>query len=250
MKAVNKYIKFAGAIIILGLVFPANLSSLNEPGKSFEEIFILIYKQEFKEARLELDRSKDKLDKWEAQVLDLDLLFWKAISTDRQDDFDNLETGLRTYSSAVRKGDATDQLSELISLSYSFRLQAIKGRFIAMMTDFFRINHLVQHFDTAALDQEQKEVYNIYLALYNIGKSKLLFNNQKVKEESIRILEDCLNSSNPVYQTSAQYFLSKIYLEVDKSPADARVYCEQLCSSYPTNKIFIHNLALCSDPEL
>ncbi len=227
--------------------FVNELSGLNNTEKSFEEIFNLIYKQQFTEAHLELTKEKDELDKWEYHILYLDLLCWEALSSNSKEDYDRFESALKNSSSALRKTREKDRLVELITLSYSFRLEAIRGNLISMMLDFLKINHIIQRFDTTMLSTDQQEVFKIYLALFNIGKSKLLFNNSKVREDSIRMLESCLSSSNTVYQTIAKYFLSKIYLEVDHSPAKARIYCKQLCNTYPTNKIFIYNLELCNN---
>ncbi|MBN1388737.1 MAG: hypothetical protein JW965_09840 [Bacteroidales bacterium] len=223
------------------------LPGTNDKNKDFEKIFNLIYNQEFDQANIQLIQSRNKLDKWEYQVLDLDLLWWEALSGDSREDYERFESALKIYSSDLKQSRSPDNLEELINLSYSFRLAALKGNLFTMMLDFVRINHIIQKFETDRLTTEQKQVFKIYMGLFNIGKSKLLFNNSKLREEGIEILESNINSANPVYQTLSCYFLSKIYLELDKTPSKARIYCEQLCNAYPTNKIFIYNLELCNN---
>ena len=238
-------ITYALMLFTCGLL--TELSCFADGENSFQEIFDLIYKQQFTEAHLELTKEKDELDKWEYHILYMDLLCWEALSGNTREDYDRFESALKNYSSALRKTREKDRLVELITLSYSFRLEAIRGNLISMMLDFLKINHIIQRFDTTMLSTDQQEVFKIYLALFNIGKSKLLFNNSRLREEGIKILEENLASTNPVYQTISRYFLSKIYLELEQSPAKARAYCEQLCNSYPANKIFSYNLELCNE---
>ncbi len=233
------------SLIILLFYITNELSGLNNTEKSFDEIFNLIYNQQFNEAHLELIRSKNKLDKWEYHILNLDLLWWEAISGNSKEDFARFESALDNYSSDLKQNHSPDSLEELINLSYSFRLATLKGNLFLMMLDFLRINHIIQRFEIDRLTMEQQEIFKIYLALFSIGKSKLLFNSSRLREEGIEILESSITSSNHVYQTISCYFLSKIYLELDQSPGKARIYCEQLCKSYPANKIFIYNLELC-----
>ncbi|MDT8401421.1 MAG: hypothetical protein RQ743_06980 [Bacteroidales bacterium] len=245
---IHRRIRYYLLMLLCG--FTCELAASCSGGTSFEKIFDLIYSQQFHEASLELDSSKNELDRWEYHILSLDLMWWEALSGSTREDYKRFESALDDYASGLKNARDPDKLEELITLSYSFRLEAIKGNLIPMMLDFLKINHLIQHFDTAGLDPARQEIFKIYLALFNIGKSKLLFNNSRIKEEAVEILVSNLDSPYPVYRTISRYFLSKIYLEVDPSPARARIYCEQLCSAYPTNKIFIYNLEMCKNPDL
>ncbi|MGM0666981.1 MAG: hypothetical protein ACQETA_06640 [Bacteroidota bacterium] len=235
--------------LIFLLFFTSRLFAFGENDRDFTRIFDLIYNQDFKEARLELDRAKTGLDKWEYNILNIDLLWWEALTADSREAYKNFESALKSTYSDINKSREPYSLEELITLSYSFRLEAMQGKLIPMMIDFMKINHIIQRFDTGGLTCAQKELFNVYLALFNIGKSKLLFNNPGLREEGIKILEANLSSSDSVSLTISRYFLSKIYLEVDPSPEKARIYCEQLCSAYPANKIFIYNLELCNNTD-
>lgn len=245
MKSLISYGHFLFFLFLLIFGFSFQSSASDKPGKTFEEIFDLIYKQQFSAAQFRLEGSRDSLDKWEYQVLDLDLLFWEALSGNNKNSYDQFEMRLKSYNSGLRKKDNDYLLEEMIVSCYSFRLQVIKERPIAMMVILLRINQIIQQIEVEILNPDQQEVYKIFLALYNIGKSKLLLNNSNLTEDSIHTLESCLDSSNPVFRTAARYLLLKIYLEMEHSPAKARIYCEQLCSTYPTNKIFLSILELC-----
>ncbi|MFO8234650.1 MAG: hypothetical protein R6U04_04490 [Bacteroidales bacterium] len=232
------------ALIIL-LSFHNESAGINNPDKSFEKVFDLIYKQQFSDASHELTQSKNRLDRWEYHILYLDLLWWEMISDNNANDYDRLESALAKHTSDLRNSKNPDSLEELITLSYSLRLAAIKKNSFFMMVNMYRINRIIERIDTNRLSTEQQEIFKIYTALFNIGKSKLFFFNSKLKRESIKILESNISSVNPVYQTISCYFLSKVYLELDQSPAKAEIYCKQLCKIYPGNKIFIYNLEQC-----
>ncbi|HDZ40743.1 MAG TPA: hypothetical protein ENH59_03570 [Bacteroidetes bacterium] len=225
----HRQIKYCLLILLCG--FTCELTASCATGTSFEKIFDLIYSQQFHEASLELNSSENELDRWEYHILSLDLIWWETLSGSTREDYKRFDSALKDYTSDLKNARDPDKLEELITLSYSFRLGAIKGNLIPIMPDFLKINHLIQHFDTAGLDPARQEIFKIYLALFNIGKSKLLFNNSRIKEEAVEILESNLNSPYHVYQTISRYFLSKIYLEVSPSPARAKIYCEQLCSA-------------------
>jgi hypothetical protein len=235
--------------LIILLCFTTRLLADAETDSEFVKIFDLIYNQNFEDARLELDRAKKGLDEWEYDILNIDLLWWEALTADSREDYRQFESALKSKYSEIKKRREPYSLEELITLSYSFRLEAMMGNIIPMMIDFMKINHIIQRFETAGLSPTQKDLFNVYLALFNIGKSKLLFNKPALREEGIEILEANLGSSDPVSLTISRYFLSKIYLEVDPSPEKARVYCEQLCSAYPSNKIFTYNLELCNSTD-
>jgi hypothetical protein len=235
--------------LILLLCFTGRLFAFDENDGDFIKIFDLIYNQDFEEARFELDRGKTGLDKWEYNILNIDLMWWEALTVDSREAYKHFESALKSTYSDIKKSRKSYSIEELITLSYSFRLEAMQGNLISMMIDFMKINHIIQRFDTGVLSPTQKELFNVYLALFNIGKSKLLFNNPGLREEGIKILEANLSSSDSVSLTISRYFLSKIYLEVDPSPEKARIYCQQLCSAYPANKIFIYNLELCNNTD-
>ncbi|MFH1319812.1 MAG: hypothetical protein ABII90_04055 [Bacteroidota bacterium] len=236
---------FLTILITLLICTTGELLGFSDKEKGFNKIFNLIYNQQFREAHAELIQSKNNIERWNYQMLLLDLYWWKAISSNRDDDFAALESVLKEYSTELKTTPNPDDLEELICLSYSLRLALIKNRLFSIVGNIYKINHIIEQFEIHELTIEQQDIFNIYLALFNIGKSKLFFYNPKLREEGIKVLESNLTSLNPVYQTISIYFLSKIYFELDKSPMKAMIYCEQLCKLYPDNKVFAHNLELC-----
>lgn len=236
---------FLAGLITL-LMFPgAEALSQSSEEKPFNKIFDLIYNQKFCEAETELKASEAVMEKWGYRLLMLDLYWWKAISGNSEVDYQSLELVLNEYSALLNDSSDADDLEELICLSYSLRMALIKNRIFPILANIYRINRIIGGYDTERLTSEQQDVFKIYAALFNIGKSRFLFTGPGKKAEGIKILEDNLTSPNKQYQTISCYFLSKIYLDLDKLPSKATIYCEKLCQLYPENRIFAYNLDLC-----
>lgn len=241
---------FLMSLIFLVFCSANKLSGSDNNEKVSENIFNLIYNQKFNEAEAELIRSKSILEKWNYQILVLDLKWWKAISSNNKTDFAEFEAILEEYSHDLNNADVTDKLEELIYLSYSLRYALLESRIFNTMVNLYKINRIIDQFEINRLPAEQLEIFQIYAVLFNIGKSKLLFFNSNLYIEGIKALENNITSGNPVCQTISYYFLSKIYFDLDRSSLKARIYCEKLCERYPCNKVFAHNLELCKIKKL
>lgn len=235
------------SVIILSFCIADNLLGFDVKDKPFDKIFNLIYNQQFNEAQEELILAKKELDELNYDILMFDLYWWKAISSNRENDFDELESILKKYSDDLKNKPNLYKLEELIYLSYSLRFSFLKRRFLSSIANIYMINQITEQLEIEKLTIEQRNIFEIYLALINICKSRVFFYDPQLRLESIHILESNITSSNPVYQTISCYFLSKIYFELDKSPSKSRIYCEMLCKNYPGNKVFIHNLELCKN---
>ncbi|MBW6500522.1 MAG: hypothetical protein K0B05_03930 [Bacteroidales bacterium] len=235
---------FLTGLITLMMFHGAEALSQNIEEKPFDKIFDLIYNQKFGEAETELRTSEVVMEKWGYQLLLLDLHWWKAVTGNSEEDYQNLESVLNEYSARLNNSPDPDDLEELICSSYSLRLALVKNRIFAILANIYRINRIIGGYDTERLTSEQQDVFKIYTALFNIGKSRFLFTSPGLKAEGIKTLEDNLTSPNKQYQTISCYFLSKIYLDIDKLPSKAIIYCEKLCQLYPDNRIFAYNLDL------
>jgi hypothetical protein len=235
-------------LIPLTLIFislPFTLIGANNENESLNRVFKLIYNQKFDSAMSELFISRNNLNPLKYKMLELDLYWWKALSSNSENDLNHFENILAKHFSGALNQNDSDKLGELICLSYSFRLSAIKNHYFSMMLNMIKMNKIVKQVEIDKMPGEEREIFMIYTAVFNIGKSKLFFNNPRLYNESIKVLERNITSINLVYQTISNYFLSKIYIEIEKVPAKAKVYCERLCKMYPGNEIFAHNLDLC-----
>lgn len=209
---------------------------------SYDRIFSLIYNQQFDEARAELSREDTMLDILHYQLLLLDLYWWEAITSNSSNDFSQLKAELHKTSHHKEYDLERQKLMELIRLSYAFRIAATKSHMIASMIYFTRINVIIEQAEPAKLTFEQQEIFWLYTALINIGKSYFNFGSRKMREENIEFLISKLNSPINSHRTIANYFLSKIYADMEMNFVEALGYCEELCRLYPDNTVFINNL--------
>ena len=241
------FVVFLAGLITLCIFPGAEVLCQSSDEKPFDKIFDLIYNQKFGEAETVLRTSEAIMEKWGYQLLLLDLHWWKAISGNSEEDYQNFESVLNESSTRLNNSPDPDDLEELICFSYSLRLALIKNRIIPIVANIYRINRIISGYDNERLTSEQQDISKIYTALFNIGKSRFLFTSPGLKAEGIKILEDNLTSPNKQYQTISCYFLSKIYFDLDKLPSKATIYCEKLCQLYPDNRIFAYNLELCKN---
>ena len=123
---------------------------------------------------------------------------------------------------------------------------AKKKQPLKMFNYFFRINKIIKTLDSSNLSPEEQSIFNIYKAVFNISKSKLLFLNTKIKNDNIIILKKYQESASLINKTITNYFLAKVYYELNKSPDQAKIHYLELCKLYPNNKIFRTALDLCS----
>jgi hypothetical protein len=223
-----------------------NASGCSNDSLIYDRIFSLIYSQQFDRARAELSREENKLDILHYQILLLDLYWWEAI-TNSSTDFSHLKAELQKTSEYKGYDLEHQKLLELIRLSYSFRIAAAKNHMIASMIYFTRINGILEHAEPARLTSEQQEIFRLYRALINIGKSHFNFGSRKIRKENIEFLVSRLNSPVISHRTIAYYFLSKIYADMEMDYVEALGYCEELCRLYPDNTIFISNLKHCRE---
>lgn len=207
-----------------------------------DSIFFHIYNQQFDQAENELIHSKQTLKPLTYNLLTTDLTWWKAISLNNKVDFDILENNLTEKLSKVEKLSSQNNLEELLYLNYLLRLTAINNQPFKMLNYFIRINKFIESFDNSSLPVEEQNIFDIFKAVFNISKTKVLVFNTGFKNENIKILKGFQESSSLVNKTTACYFLGKIYFEIEKSPEQAIEYYSKLCKLYPNNMIFKNEL--------
>jgi hypothetical protein len=213
--------------------------------QNFQKIFRLIYQQRYAEAEREIVSSGKLSDPLHRKILMLDLKWWEAISKEEKPDFSEFESELAENVTQLKAGNYDNTLFQMIILTYSLRLSAKKGQIFSMMSNMYKINQLISQFDESLLEGHDREIYQIYKAVFLVGKSKLILFNAQLKEQGMQTLESYLTSPNIVVLTVAHYSLAKIYFEIEKSYEKSAFYFQKLCTIYPENYIFSKSLNEC-----
>lgn len=235
-----KSLKFLFVIIVLSIYSNKIYCYENET----DSIFFLIYNQEFSTAEAALSHSRNNLNPLIYNLLNTDLIWWKAISSNKEKDFKILEKDLSKKLSNTGKLASENKLEELVYLNYLIRLMSIRNQYLKMFGYFIQINSLIETVDNSNFSEEERNIFEIYKAIFYISKSKLVFTKPQYKYDNIEILKGYMESSSLVNKTISCYFLAKIYSEIEKSPEQTLQYYNHLCNIYPNNKIFRNELSL------
>lgn len=246
MSYLHKLLLVCALALIAFYSFPISDNQVYINRNDTDSIFFLIYNQEFSTAEAALSLSRKNLKPLIYNLLNSDIIWWKAISSNKENDFKILENDLFKKLSNSEKLSSANKLERLVYLNYLMRLMSIRNQYLKMFGYFLQINSLIETIDNSGFSDEERDIFEIYKAIFYISKSKLLFTKPQFKYDNIEILKRYLESSNLINKTIACYFLGKIYFEIEKSPEQAIKYYSKLCQLYPNNMIFKNELLSCS----
>lgn len=215
-----------------------------------DTIFSFIYNQQFEKAEKQLDILQKKTNDTDYIILKIDLNWWKSVKKINVHDFTNFKVVLHQITEKLQGVQAKNELNNLILLSYSMRMEAHEDRYISMIGSFNKINHLIKVLDKQPLSKYEKDIYELYKAILGIFKSKVIFyNSPGLRKESIAALEKNSISTQIIQKTIANYFLAKVYLELENNPSKSIAYFKRLNQMYPQNLIFADYIKLCNDKK-
>lgn len=216
---------------------PNNITHLNT-----DSIFYHIYNQQYPTAEIELNNVKNSFISY--FLLETDLKWWKSLLANNDNDFENFENYLNDKLNVAKNHSNEPNFEELICLNYLLRLASVTKQHLKMMNYFFKLNNFIESFDSNSLSFDEKNIYSIYKAVFNISKNKIFLINAKNNIENIQVLKRFENSQNIVCKTFAHYFLAKIYMELEKKPQEAQKHYQKLNLLYPNNQFFQTSLTL------
>ncbi len=205
-----------------------------------DSIFYHIYNQQYDRAELELHKLKNSIKPSTYFIYETDLKWWETLSFNKNEDFDAFEEYLneKLTASAAKSNSNDGNLQELVCLNYLLRLMATTNQHLKMINVFFKLNRCLESFDINTLSQDEKNIYAIYKAVFNISKNKILLINTTNNADNIQVLKGFEHSKNIVHQTFAHYFLAKIYTELMKNSEEAQKHFKELYMLYPNNQFF------------
>jgi len=232
------------SVLILMTIY--SFSATYETDKSCktktDSIFYLVYNQEFGAAEVALIQSKNKLNPLIYILLTIDLFWWKTICSNHIDNFDSFENQLKMKLKNAENLNKRNYLEELIYLNYLIRITSIRNQYLKIPVYFIRLNSCFEKVNNSGYSVEEQNIFEIYKAIFNIGKSKYLLTKPGQKNDNIKILKKHCESQNIINKTIDCYFMAKIYSEIEKSSEQSLPYFNQLCVLYPENIIFQNEL--------
>jgi len=216
-----------------------NVYAKDSGAKPAQQVFTLIYNQQFDRASQVLAAKKDSLGNFYSGILALDLAWWKYISRNNRDDLDQFARIAGEYRSS---GDnsADGKIKRLIGLNYSLRYEIMQANFFKAGILHLKIKSQLR--ETGRLVAENNpgpaKLFELYRNLFYYFEKRYLPFSGTPKSEALAVLESYSSDEDLIVNSLANYFIGKIYLEVERQPGKALNYFEILSARFPGNEIF------------
>lgn len=218
-------------------------SALANENTRVEQIFTLIYNQEFKEAEKLLNDGQNQMDVFYKRILTLDLYWWQYSLSRSREDAKNFKNILEEFGTANK--DATEErINELIRMSYEMRYELKRYNLISAIiirSDVSRQIELLKS-ENINIPAEQLKLFDLYLALFNYFNNAInpfsIESKSSKLSASLLLLEKYSHEDDLIVSTIAHYFLGRILIKVDNSPEKGRIHFKVLAKRFPQNFLF------------
>lgn len=215
-----------------------------------EQIFRLIYNQDYSNAGKLLQLHRDSTDAIHFCVLEIDLSYWRNVTGTDNPDYEAFEKTLEKYAS-IQASSQQQKVIRLITLSYQLRYQLKKYQLLRAIITRKKTVALFNELQdqTGKLSRDQQLLFKLYNALIvyfdNFLKPFFISEKNNEMERAIAEMGELSNSEQLMIRTLSSYFLGKIYLKYEKQPEQGAVLFKWLTSEYPANKRFEELLTEC-----
>jgi hypothetical protein len=217
-----------------------------ESEKVIDDIFHLIYNQQFLKADSMLQATNGQIDNFYYDILFIDLNWWKHIVSPA-------EMNSHQFGSLLKNLEERDpetpggKIRRLIVLSYKLRLEFKRYNLIRVMLIHSEIKQLLTEIDPGELDLSENRVklFRLYSYLFqyfnNMLNPFLLESKRITRNNSFSAIEHFTQEDDLIVSTLATYFLGKIYLDIEKDPQKGNICFRYLSDRFPEN-LFFHEL--------
>ncbi len=232
-------------IVFIAIIFIPFYSSCMSSEKDImvQQIFNLIYNQQFTEAENVLNRNKNQIDPFYHNILKLDLFWWKYSLSQSKQDAKVLNAVLQEFDNSAQNSRET-KINKLISLSYEMRYDIkrynLVGAFL-IRSEVRKQIVLIKKEDLSFLG-ERRNLFDFYLTLFDYFDESLnpfSFGSKSDKYlQSLSDLEKYSQNDDLILSTMAHYFLGRIYTKVEKQPEKGQEHFKVLSLRFPENPLF------------
>lgn len=232
-------------IILIAIILTPFYSTCmsSEKDITVQQIFTLIYNQQFAEAEKVLESNKTQIDPFYHNILKLDLFWWKySLSKSKQD--------AKILNEVLQEFDNTNQntreakINKLIRSSYEMRYEIKRYNFLGALiirSDVRKQIELIKKDDLSFLG-DRRNLFEFYLTLFDYFDESLnpfSFGSKSDKYlQSLSNLEKYSQNGDLILSTMAHYFLGRIYTKVEKQPEKGQVHFKVLSKRFPENRLF------------
>lgn len=217
-----------------------------------DTVFTLIYNQQYQEADSFLEASGNEFDSFYADILKLDLVWWKFVSTRSPDDSRQMHQLLKNFSTSDNN-KLDYRLKELITLSYRVRYEFKRFNIPGAIIFRTKIKNLLAELNQEKLpfSENRLKLFDLYNELFsyfdNVINPFFIENKRIERENALVKIEKFTHDDDLIVATLARYFLGRIYMSIENDPAAARKYFRILSIQYPENIHFSEYFTTCNE---
>ena len=255
VSAINPKADANPKILQVEKIYPKNASDLNQvPDQMLEQTLLALYEFNFHKAdsiskRFELTHPEDYL----SHFARTNYYWWKIVSGSETDEYKELFTTSISSSLSVLGRNPDNNTIEPSDLFYLIGIYAMYTRLDLMnklyvramrngrnaigyvemskgmesVYEAFYLTSGLYHYLTAQADRKHP-FFRVYSLLFPGGDRDL----------GLSQLKKAAGSENLIWQTEANYFLMRIFLEMEERPDLALPYAAWLTGRFPSNLIF------------
>lgn len=215
-----------------------------------DSVFTLIYNQKYEAAKTLLESKHSEIDSTYFAVLDIDMSYWKNVSGPKNTNYKLFENHLQKYLSQTPDNE-NQKIIQLVALSYQLRYEIKR---LQLFSAISTRKHALELFNELCpkahkLSPNERELFELYQSMttYFDYFMKPPFSKNKTQQmnASLRQMHQLTNSDQNIVKTLSSYFLGKIYLKYEKSPAKGAHCFDWLVANYPENAKFKELLEEC-----
>ncbi|MCX6272260.1 MAG: hypothetical protein NTU44_13800 [Bacteroidetes bacterium] len=215
----------------------------------FYEGILHLYQFEFSDAQQDADylKTRHSASPW-GHVLQANIHWWKIITGENEG---AAKTGFRKELDLAEK--KTTDKSSVEGLYCLIIVNSLRSRYELLnknyLSTFVLLNRSKDLIRRANGKEEEYEPYYLTQGLFQyfmaaardkMGLVASLFSFHADRKKGLEYLERLTHSGNRVLKTEGNYFLMKIYLEMENDPAHAKTYADYLTTFFPGNLVFCY----------
>ncbi len=234
-------LRFLVIVVLMISFLPAGFSA--EKDTTVQNIFTLIYNQQFSEAEKALEQKNASVDPFYHNILKLDLFWWKYSLSKSKQDAKVLNEVLDEFDNSKQTTRETI-INNLIKLSYEMRYEIKRYNFVGALiirSDVRKQIEILRKEDLTFLG-DKRNLFDFYLTLFDYfdeNMNPFSFGSKSEKYlQSFSTLEKYSRNKDLILSTMAHYFLGRIYTKVEKQPEKGQVHFRVLSQRFPENSLF------------
>lgn len=215
----------------------------NPSEKVIDDVFRLIYNQQFSEADSLLEIEQDKIEPFYADILTIDLNWWRHVLYPSEFNAQQFNSLLKSMEQE-KTNTPEKKIKHLVWLSYQLRFEFKRYNIIGAIRLRSEIKNLLEEIKVNELNYSNNRIklYHLYDALFTYFDNILNpFFSEKIRNERENALvniEKYTREDDLILSTLSSYFLGKIYLNIEKKPKKGNLHFKTLTDRYPQNTVF------------